>query len=257
MTAETATIISAILAFAASVIASILSGYSIHVTKKGNKENIESNEKISREVQAAENKRNESQIDANIVWNARVEWIQNVRRVTAEFITNCYKYMQIDGEPSNKDLISVEEKKLLLILYFGPDGHGSDQKKATDIFDEKTNDAKNGLIVGLINDIYGQIIRYHHEQKLLDNCRKELAKCAECENGQTDKQTDKQYVCKINEYEKFSENDCLNFKDKISKEVEESNTAIRRLSENLNNLSEAMRIYLKIEWDRAKKRDKC
>lgn len=94
MTAETATIIAAILAFIASVISSILSGYSIHETKKGNKENIESNREISREVQVAENKRNESQIDANIVWNARVEWIQNVRRVTAEFITACYKYMR-------------------------------------------------------------------------------------------------------------------------------------------------------------------
>ena len=30
--------------------------------------------------QDAENKRNETQIDASVVWSARVEWIQNVRR---------------------------------------------------------------------------------------------------------------------------------------------------------------------------------
>ena len=254
MTAETATIIAAILAFIASVISSILSGYSIHETKKGNKENIESNREISREVQVAENKRNESQIDANIVWNARVEWIQNVRRVTAEFITACYKYMRNCDKSSTESLNLIEEKKLLLILYFGPDGHGPDQHKAKNIFDEETNNAKNDLIVGLINDIYNQIKYYNHACKIFDNCHNEIAKCCECESAQADKQ----YFCQINEEgDRFSENDCLNFKEKINKQEKESYNIIHGLPENLNSLSEAMRIYLKKEWDCAKNRNKC
>ena len=185
MTAETATIIAAILAFIASVISSIFSGYSIHETKKGNKDTIKSNKEISREVQAAENKRNESQIDANIVWNARVEWIQNVRRVTAEFITECYKYIRACDNSSNESLNLVEEKKLLLILYFGPDGHGTDQAKAKDIFDVKTNKAKNDLIISLINNIYNQVKIYHQMRKILNDSNKDLARCSQCENAQS------------------------------------------------------------------------
>ena len=46
--------------------------------------------------QDEENKRNESQIDANIVWSARVEWIQNVRRATADLLTAINNYIYSD-----------------------------------------------------------------------------------------------------------------------------------------------------------------
>lgn len=254
MTTETATIIAAILAFIASAISSILSGYSIHETKKGNRDNIESNKEISREVQIAENKRNESQIDANIVWNARVEWIQNVRRLTAEFITDCYKYIRTCNNLPKESLNLVEEKRLLLILYFGPDGHVGDQNKANDIFDEKTNNAKNDLIIDLINRIYKQIKDYHRAQKIFENCHKELLKCLECEKAYANKQ----YICEVNEDgDKFIENDCLNHQEEVNKQERESYKIIHGLSEDLESLSKAMRIYLKIEWNHAKNRDKC
>jgi hypothetical protein len=248
------TIISGILSFVASCIASYFSWCSICETKKGNEDNRESNEKISREVQEAENKRNESQIDANIVWNSRVEWIQNVRRVTAEFITDCYKYMRAYDNSSKESLNLVEEKKLLLILYFGPDGHGADLNKATNIFDAQTNNGKNDLIVNLINEIYFQIKKYYDASRTLEQCNKELTKCVECENGRAYKQ----YFCEKDEYgDKFSDDDCENCKEKIKIQEENSYAVISGLQENLEKLSEAMRIYLKIEWNNAKNRNKC
>ena len=249
MTTEIATIIAAIMAFIASVISSILSGYSIHVTKKGNTDNINSNEEISREVQAAENRRIESQIDANIVWSARVEWIQNVRRVTAEFITDCYKYMR---ENTKESLNLIEEKKLLLILYFGPDGNGTDSNKASDILDEQTNNAKNELIVDLINKICDQIKDYHGEVESLKYNKGEQSKCSKCES----EMDSKQYLCDINEYDKFSENNCVVYKKELDSKIETSYKNIRELHNNIKKLTEAMRIYLKIEWNSAKNREK-
>jgi alkaline phosphatase len=172
----------------AAVLASVASCWAVYETKRGNKKNIESNEKLSREIQAAEDKRNESQIDANIVWNSRVEWIQNVRRVTAEFITDCYKYMRAYNNSSKESLNLVEEKKLLLILYFGPDGQGADQNKATNIFDVKTNNAKNDLIVELINEIYSQLEKYYQARDTHSKCTEELGECAKCENDEEYKQ---------------------------------------------------------------------
>lgn len=255
MTTEIATIIAAILAFITSVISSILSGYSIHETKKGNKDNIESNKEISREVQAAENKRNERQIDANIVWNARVEWIQNVRRVTAEFIADCYKYMRAYDDSSKESLnLVVEEKKLLLILYFGPDGDGIEQNKFNNILDKQTNNAKNDSIVELINIICVQIKKYHEARKKLNDCYEKLGECARCEN----ENENKQYFCENNDYgDKFSDEQCASFKENIHLEETKNASIIQELHKNLNKLSEAMRIYLKIEWNSAKKRDKC
>lgn len=139
-------------------------------------------------------------------------------------------------------------------MYFGPDGHGTDQHKAKNIFDVKTNKAKNDLIINLINDIYDQIKIYHLMRKQLNDSNKALARCSQCEN----EQSKKQYFCEANEYgDKFLEKDCLTSKEEIYKQKEESENIINELQKNLMNLSEALRIYLKIEWNCAKNRDKC
>jgi hypothetical protein len=52
------------------------------------------------------------------------------------------------------------------------------------------------------------------------------------------------------------ESDCINRWKDIEKRQEESKEVIHGLSDNLKKLSEAMRIYLKIEWNNAKNRDK-
>lgn len=257
MTTDNATIIAAGIAAFTSIISSILAGYSIRVTKKGNEKNIESNKEISIKVQEAENKRIEAQIDANITWNARVEWIQNVRRITAEFITACYKYIHSDAsdkKEQNRNLEFVQEKKSLLILYFGPDGINENKNKAQNICDRITNKAKNEMIVTLINKLFEQLEAYFSNEKLYKTYHTNSVKCFACENAENGKTIS----CAKDEYEGeveyFTEFDCKKSQEK-NRKLELS--CIKRREElfyNINLLTEAMRIYLKIEWNYTKSR---
>ncbi|KOR55613.1 hypothetical protein FDA33_10520 [Clostridium botulinum] len=255
MTTEKATIIAAVIAAIASIVSSAFTLHSIRVTKKGNEENIESNKEISNKVQEAENIRIEAQIDANITWNARVEWIQNVRRITAEFITACYKFIHSDAEnqnEQNRNLELIQEKKSLLILYFGPDGTG--ENKAKDICDTMTNKAKNEMIVTLINKLFEQLKLYFSEKKAYDRSREELAQCSACENTEHERI----YDCVKYQYEgvdiNFTESDCKQLQEENQKKQKISMENIKALFDNINLLTEAMRIYLKIEWNCTKSR---
>lgn len=250
------TIIAAVIAAITSCISSLLSLYSIKVTKKGNEKNIESSEEISKKVQEAENKRMEAQIDANIVWNARVEWIQNVRRVTAEFITACYKYVQSDESDKNEqnqNLELIQQQKSLLILYFGPDGTERGKNKAQDICDMDTNNAKNEMIVDLINELFNQLKIYFNVKNELNRCHDELVECIECENAESGKS----FICEKNEYgDKFTENDCKQSQEKRQNREKYYYQQYEKVFDNMDLLTEAMRIYLKIEWTCTKNREK-
>lgn len=74
---------------------------------------------------------NRQKIEASLVWSSRIEWIQNVRRVTADFIASCYMYMQPeknDKDVLDKNIALVKKNKVLLTLYFGPDTVRSGEK---------------------------------------------------------------------------------------------------------------------------------
>lgn len=289
------------------LISAIFSGYSIYVTKNGNKDIISSNEIISKEVQAAEDKRNQCQIDANIVWNARVEWIQNVRRVTAEFITGCYKHIQeIDDllkiNPSSIDILKkkldskdipkekldsinvakekldlvkiakekldlvdipktnldlIEERKMLLILYFGPDGNNSNSKKAKGILDKDTNNGKNELIVQSIQNIVKEFKNYTDARYEMEKNRSTALYCDLCdleriENRRLDP------ICECQDEDggvyPFTDNDCEEVKLKTKEKENKYSDLEKDMKAKLENLSEAMRIYLKIEWNKTKNR---
>lgn len=248
----------------AAIIAAIMSLISIIVTANGNKKSRQNNEKLTEQIQKAENARTESLIDANIIWNARVEWIQNVRKVTAEYISACYRYMRYcDSEYWEKSLNDtqnnkvveemltlIEEKKLLLSLYFGPDGKNIAEINDVSIFDPLTNDGKNRLIIQLINEINELIRKYSFLICELRKAQKELLVCELCKN-------EGQERCDSNEFgDKFSEDECLEKKNKNRKIQNEKRDQIIKLSGDLYKLTDVMRNYLKIEWERAKSREK-
>lgn len=242
------TIIAALIAALTSIISSILVGYSIYITKKGNNENIESNKEISQKVQQAEDIRTEIQIDANITWKARVEWIQNVRRVTAEFVTAIYKYVHsdpYDEHEFHKKLEMVQEKKCLLILYFGPDGIVMDKVKAQSICDKNTNNAKNEMVVGLINSIFNQLRAYFPNESLREHYHSNVIECIKCENSQ-------QVACTYGE----SKTDCIKHKNEQLNLEKECIKTKEKLFSDVELLVEAMRIYLKLEWKYTKNRKK-
>lgn len=243
-----ATIIAAIIAAGASIASAILSFCSVKITRKLNKENIESNQKISKAVQEAEDKRIEAQIDANIVWNARVEWIQNVRRVTADFITACYEYIQTDKkdeEEQKKNLDLIQQNKSLLILYFGPDSKSTIEQQ--DILNLETNEAKNNEIVDLINTIFEQAKKYFSNKELQLRYVDKVNQCIECEETYFD---DGVYLCQ----QTIDKDGCKERQKGIMDSLNDCEQEDKNFLNNIDLLSEAMRIYLKLEWNKAKNR---
>ena len=95
-----ATIIAAAIAAAVSLGSSVFAWCAANKSNKAAAQSNEVTNRTNREIavfeQDEENKRNESQIDANIVWSARVEWIQNVRRATADLLTAINNYIYSD-----------------------------------------------------------------------------------------------------------------------------------------------------------------
>ena len=153
-----ATIIAAVIAAVASLVSAGIALYNAKDSKKGAAQRDEVNNRTNSEIamfeQDAENKRNETQIDASVVWSARVEWIQNVRRETSDLLTAINNYIYSDENDVDlvkMNLVSVREKSNLLILYFGPDKVENDK---VDLLNKGDNISKNQHIVKLIEDIY-------------------------------------------------------------------------------------------------------
>lgn len=175
----------------AAVISLVSSGVALHAANKSNKSAEQSNEvtnRTNREIamaeQDAENKRNDIQIDANIVWTARVEWIQNVRNLTAEFISAVNNYILSDNiELRKRNFEIVWEKSRLLILYFGPDADGLVDDDSN-ILDKHSNKAKNEKIVKLIQDICDGAETYFLNLQWISQHESSLSRCKECKDSE-------------------------------------------------------------------------
>lgn len=252
MSEETTTIISSVL----SLIAAVIAAYSAYKSNKVATQCDELTNRTNREIanveQEAENKRNEIRIDASIVWSARVEWIQNVRRVTADFLTaiNNYIYSEKnDNELIKKKLMRVKEKSNLLILYFGPDKAKSDN---IDLLNENDNDFKNMHMVKLINDIYFGCENYFLNQMKMKTCNDIDSKCKACSDSADLYERCDIYNRKLSSEEQ--EKECKKYISENQMKCEHAGVENLQLFSNIDKLTNAMRIYLKIEWNRTKER---
>ena len=117
-----ATIIAAAIAAAVSLGSSVFAWCAANKSNKAAAQSNEVTNRTNREIavfeQDEENKRNESQIDANIVWSARVEWIQNVRRATADLLTAINNYIYSDE--NDVDLVKMNLMSVSCLLYTSP-----------------------------------------------------------------------------------------------------------------------------------------
>lgn len=199
----------------------------------------------------AENKRTKALIDANLTATARIEWIQNVRQATTELITACYKYMNAEQEEQNKYFELIQEKKLLFILYFGPDKK-DDSDREVDLFNPDINDEKNDKLIVFVNNLVKQLKKYHYYKSINKQVRQERAKCTECDfykeqNGA------RKYECPKDEYDNLlSEEDCIAKQKMNELKKQHYENYIQEVNGKLRDLSEIVRIYAKIEWDIAK-----
>jgi len=233
-----------------AILAAIISGFSIYLTIICDKKTRESNERIAEQVQAAENMRAEAEIDANLTANARIEWIQNVRQATAELIIACYRYMWSKSDEQKINWEVAQEKKALYVLYFGPDDDGLKETIAKDLLDKKTNKGKNDQLVSFVNELFSNMRQYHYNDLYLKSCTKELSECSKCYFYEEEI---KVYNCVKDEYDtQFDEEDCTRFKTEKRESFKSCSAINQNMLTNLQQLSEIMRIYAKIEWNRAK-----
>lgn len=244
----------------AALISLVSSGVALHAANKSNKSAEQSNEvtnRTNREIamveQDAENKRNDIQIDANIVWTARVEWIQNVRKLTAEFISAVNNYILSDNiEIRKRNFEIMWEKSRLLILYFGPDTDGLTNDN-TNILDRHSNKAKNGKIVKLIQDICDGAETYFLNLQWISEHERSLSRCKDCKDSEEIFET-----CEIIECGNLSADEqnieCESHKNYNLECVHKYVVQNSEFKSKITTLIEAMRIYLKIEWNRTKER---
>lgn len=188
--------------------------------------------------------------------NARVEWIQKVRDVTAEIISTYSSALNEDDSNNvQKIIIEVREKVERLILFFG---HEATTSEEIDILDRKTNDGKNDLIVRFLTELSNDFIIYnenvkkgiltqaearlgHVSSKLHDN----IIGISNCEEVEIDGEN---YTNIEYEFEKEVENEY----NKAQIRVDEIKKFNRELDIKLVKLRDIIRTYLKIEWNKAK-----
>lgn len=230
-----------------AVLASILS---IIVTLICDINNRKLNEKLAMQAQAAEDKRANAAIDANLTANARIEWIQNIRRVTTELIASCYSYIKIE-KPTLEDQGILQERKTLFSLYFGPDDDNSTEVRASDLLDRQTNKGKNDLIVKHVDNLINVLVQYYDMRAEIKRKEQRIINFSSCYEDGEDGEFIPMSIPK-NEHDYYDEKECKNEIERLREEIEKDTKWINQLFNDIDKLSEMIRIYGKIEWNRAK-----
>lgn len=187
--------------------------------------------------------------------NARVEWIQKVRNVTAEIISS-YSSALNEDDPNEvqKIIVEVREKIERLILYFG-----HETKTEIDILDSSSNEGKNRLIVEFLTQLSDDFLKYNKNVKSkmlsqaearLDNLSSKLQDNIIGISYQEDIEIDgRNYTSTEYKFDEEIEKKYDNAQIKVN-EIKRFN---EELADNLVKLRNIIRIYLKIEWNKAKK----
>ena len=192
----------------------------ILIKQQGEREDI-----LIKQQKEFEEKWNQKKIDADLKANARIEWIQEVRKATSRFISACYCLVRMEEKlekDNNKDEMKkvfprIQEIGLLLILYFGPDKKGENEDIAN-----RVNDILNRIEKFVIDDIKGKTNeRIEINERKLKRDDIGLAQ-----------------ICNISNKQRSIVAEYKTFIDKLENDLREFNGMIRK--------------YLKIEWDRAK-----
>lgn len=235
----------AIIAAGASVIVSIFNLIHNCIQAKKNK-NFQ--EKVTDIIQNKEDQRTKMQFDANIVWAARVEWIQNVRNLTAEFITNLNKFMFSEDNITRKKYLElIHAKSNLLILYFGPDKQSNTK---VDLFDQTSNISKNEHIVKLIENINDNASAYFWRKSEIENYQNSTSLCQNCK-ASSDIYENCDFINNTMSEDEVKKS-CNNHIDNCSNKINDLRQENQAFKDSIQDFTKIMRIYLKLEWNRAK-----
>lgn len=237
----------------AAIIAAIASIYAIYLSNK----NVKQINKLNLEKQDEWNKRN---IDASLKANARIEWIENVRNTTAELLSLYFDILNTsDIKKIESALVASQQKTELLVLFFGPESLQDEPiGNRSILFNKESNNGKNDTLVYFIIELAQQFSEYANAVKSAKYSKLEEAVIlARNEAYRNVKQvfngysyTD--YGDEIPQYDyEFQDEDCMNM---AAAEIALTNEKekIRKLRNDLFVLRNVIRIYLKIEWNKAK-----
>ena len=218
-------------------------------------------DEIRKKQEEFESKWNQAKIDADIISKARIAWIENVRHATSQFIASCYGLIRIIdldfGNEMNSKHLTAKENGLLLMLYFGPDSQSND--------DTTSNSGKNNEIYKLISKSL-KLVEKLYSKKKSEELKNEIIECQES----LENQFDALHLDHIEEHQIVEEDGTVNYipeyvPDESSAEYSEYHqekiqydrfryeNSPRKLERLLDELTDEIRKYLKIEWDVAKK----
>lgn len=234
--------------------------YTNITTKKINSVNNKFKKGMDEENKELKKLLNQKDIDADLKAKARIEWIQKVRGTTAELNA---LYFRILNEKDKEKLLDIytesQEKSGLLILYFGHEKKEKTNKSKEEIlFNPNSNDNKNDIIVNYLTNLSNNYYVFY--KKVMDDTLNKLEDIRQIRFQEMySKATD------FIEYINFDP-DGNEYSDKIpnpSREDEKSHEEAvnnireyaefsKKLENSITELRDFMRIYLKIEWNKAK-----
>lgn len=217
--------------------------------------------KINQNNNTLQEKLNQKNIDANLRAKARIEWIQNVRKTSAELISLYYELLNItDKDRLLETFISSQEKTELLILFFGPEKQHKELTPEASIESVESNEGKNDLVVEFLSKLNKDFYLYY--KKALKDEKSELERIHKRRLSiMFEKPID--YV-ELEPLYDDDGNECRNLEpifdpaleeevNKIEELIEKNAMFTNNLQERLIQLRDIIRVYLKIEWNKAKK----
>lgn len=243
-TGDVIAIIVAVISLIGVVISTLMTN---RTTKKINKENSRLQEKW-----------NQKNIDANLIAQARIEWIQNVRKTTSELLVHYFSMINLRNlENIDQELLDSQEKNELLILYFGNDSIKRNYPRERLLFEEN-NEGKNNLIVELLEELAREFSdfsrdvknkRYEQLEKAIEIARKRMYDNEQLVEIGVEYTEGGDEIPVLEPQVDMADIDALK---KAKKALQDEEKKIESMQKKLILLRDAIRIYLKIEWGIAK-----
>lgn len=217
------------------------------------------------------NRKNSSAIELKS--KNRIYWIEDVRKLTSDLISIYYELLSFYkfNTKTNEDLYLklCEARKYtdLLILNFSiDDDNKKDDKEDGNILDNRyINNGKNQHMARFIEDIFNSFYNYYSVKNNIDDCidnyNKNVDEAEKIYDADFEWQTYQEYddegrkyevteLLPINDYDSIQEH--IEKASKLKSKLEELKKAKKDLESKLFLLRDRIRIYLKIEWDKAK-----
>lgn len=208
-----------------------------------------------------QSKWNKKKIDADLKAKARIDWIQKVREHTADLLSTYYAILNETDKEKQFHLIQIAKKNSeILSLYFG------DCSEKTPLYDSKilenpkTNKDKNPMIVLSIESLFDKFNKYYKDE--LNETRLKLHESFRRANQEMTDNPIGWAPCGVYETpdgELVEEKEPLydpNLKENVDHlrlQIINYENSVLELKQELNELRNHIRLYLKIEWDIAKK----